>query len=261
MTETVDGTFLLKPHSSNNDKRVSRPLTLPEFIQAFTVYKNVMCEYYPYRRPELDAYERDIVDMAVKYGGTLFYEYHRLFASRAAAHLEKTNIKVDWSIRDRNLFANIFSGSKANACAVCGSIAHSTHYCPCTADSGSSRQTHNTSRQPNFYTAGNRTVDAQGRKRVFVNGKEVCNNYNSQLGCKRQRCDFLHSCSACHGSHPQYLCSANQTKSYATSSAPPAKSERPERTPSAVKTTSQNNLPTTGHNAPNSNKNPAGIKQ
>ena len=45
------------------DPRLNNTLTLAQFIQAFGIYKSIMCESYPLRRLELDLYERDIVDM------------------------------------------------------------------------------------------------------------------------------------------------------------------------------------------------------
>ena len=68
-------------------------------MQAFVIYKNVMCEAYPSRLKELDLYERDIVDMGTSYGGKGFYEYHKQFSSKAAAYLKYYNTKVDWSLR------------------------------------------------------------------------------------------------------------------------------------------------------------------
>ncbi|CAG2198330.1 unnamed protein product [Mytilus edulis] len=49
------------------DPRLTRSLSIGEFIQAFSIYKkcNVLC--LPHRRSELDIYERDIVDMASRY--------------------------------------------------------------------------------------------------------------------------------------------------------------------------------------------------
>lgn len=48
---------------------------------------------------ELDLYERDIIDMATRYPGKGFYEYHRQFSLMAASHLRFNNIMVDWSVR------------------------------------------------------------------------------------------------------------------------------------------------------------------
>ena len=82
-------------HNRKPDPRLNRNLSLNEFMKAFGIYKNVMCQAYPSRREELDMYERDIVDMGYEYGGKGFYEYHKIFSSQAAAYLRYHNIKVD----------------------------------------------------------------------------------------------------------------------------------------------------------------------
>ena len=63
------------------------------------------------RRAELDVYKRDMVDMASRYGGHGFYEYHKLFSARAAAHLKYHNVPVDWSVQNNTLFCNIFANA------------------------------------------------------------------------------------------------------------------------------------------------------
>ena len=46
----------------NNDPRLTRSLTLGEFLTAFAKYRTVFCEVYPQHRKELDDYhEREIV--------------------------------------------------------------------------------------------------------------------------------------------------------------------------------------------------------
>lgn len=69
------------------DPRLNRKLSIEEFISAFGIYKNIMCEQFPHRRAELDLYERDVVEMSTRYGGSGFYEYHKQFSARSAAHL------------------------------------------------------------------------------------------------------------------------------------------------------------------------------
>ena len=66
--DVVHEQVYLKPINVT-DKRMKRNLTLIEFFVAFTKYKNVMCGAFPYRWAELDTYERDIVEMASRYGG------------------------------------------------------------------------------------------------------------------------------------------------------------------------------------------------
>ena len=102
-------------HNRKPDPRLNRNLSLNEFMKAFGIYKNVMCQAYPSRREELDMYERDIVDMGYEYGGKGFYEYHKIFSSQAAAYLRYHNIKVDWSVRNNRLFCNVFVNHKPNS--------------------------------------------------------------------------------------------------------------------------------------------------
>ena len=91
-----------------------------------------MCFVFIHRHVELDLYERDIVDMATRYPGRGFYDYHRQFSLQASAQLRYNNVLVDWSIRDNTLFCNIFANVVPNMCQVCQSTLHSTGFCPST---------------------------------------------------------------------------------------------------------------------------------
>ncbi|VDI30344.1 Hypothetical predicted protein [Mytilus galloprovincialis] len=66
---------LSEDKNNKSDPRSSRSLSLGEFIQAFGIYKNIMCTTFPHRRSELDLYERDLVDMATRYSG--LYEFKK----------------------------------------------------------------------------------------------------------------------------------------------------------------------------------------
>ena len=44
-------------HNRKPDPRLNRNLSLNEFMKAFGIYKNVMCQAYPSRREELDMYK------------------------------------------------------------------------------------------------------------------------------------------------------------------------------------------------------------
>ena len=68
--------------------------------------------------------------MGTRYPGTLFFDYHRSFAAKAASFLDQRNIRVDWSVRDVLLFTEVFSGCKAHACEICHSTIHTTGFCP-----------------------------------------------------------------------------------------------------------------------------------
>lgn len=58
----------------DSDLRLTKSLTMAEFNVAFGVFRDVICEAYPERRKELHSYLAIISDLAMSYGGTLFYE-------------------------------------------------------------------------------------------------------------------------------------------------------------------------------------------
>ena len=71
-----------------------------------------------------------MVDMATRYNGRGFYEYHKSFSAQAAAHLRYSNKKVDWSVRNNKLFASIFVNHRTSSCLHCNSSLHSASFCP-----------------------------------------------------------------------------------------------------------------------------------
>ncbi|PJE78260.1 hypothetical protein CI610_02804 [invertebrate metagenome] len=170
------------------DPRLCKSLTLGEFVKAFSIYRSIMCEYYPNRRQELDIYERDIVELATTYPGSVFYEYHKAFATRAAALLHQRGIKVNWAIRDNQLYTTICSGFRSNSCKLCNNMNHTEDFCPLILNGlGSSAKNHKGNNRN-----GDSNTDSKGRTRVIHHGKEVCNNYNDQDGCNRDNCPYLH---------------------------------------------------------------------
>jgi len=181
------------------DQRLNKNLSICEFIQAFGIFTNIMCEAFANRRNELDLYERDIVDMATRYGGKAFYEYHKMFSLKAAAHLKHQNILVDWSVRNNTLFCNIFANMKPITCQACNSVSHPSRFCPLSAERGS---VHNINH--------NRSKDTYGRNRQFFQGREICNNFNGDQGCQRFRCNNLHVCLSCKQYHSLKQCPASK---------------------------------------------------
>ena len=151
--------------------------------------RTLMCERFD-RQEELDSYLSQIIEMATDFGGSLFYEYHKLFSAKAATVLHNNGIKLDWSIRDTDLYCRLCAGRRVNACTLCSSVAHSTGMCPL----ASSLKTPSAGLNKRNADGVN---DAVGRQRKFHAGVEICNNYNSSNGCNRRICKFLHLCSWC----------------------------------------------------------------
>jgi hypothetical protein len=62
--------------------------------------------------------------------GDKFYEHHKLFSLKSANALSLHKLKVDWSVRDRDLLQLVSSGVKSKSCSLCGEISHDTKFCP-----------------------------------------------------------------------------------------------------------------------------------
>ncbi|MGH0138989.1 UNVERIFIED_CONTAM: hypothetical protein FKN15_025387 [Acipenser sinensis] len=131
----------------SSDPRLLKNLTLGEFVLAFSIFRDVLCTAYPHRREELDLYLAYVVELSVRYGSTMFFEYHESFS---AAVLATDNIIVNWATPDNYLFNQVFGGLRGNACGVCASTGHSTHLCPKTASASSSHITQPPQTPPYF---------------------------------------------------------------------------------------------------------------
>ena len=111
------------------DERLTRNLSLDEFIVAFGRYKKIMCSAFPNRSNELDSYLAHIIETANVWPER-FYEYHQMFSSKCASMLLHHNIKIDWAKGDLNLRTLICAGSSVKSCDACGSNIHSAGMCP-----------------------------------------------------------------------------------------------------------------------------------
>ncbi|MGH0137612.1 UNVERIFIED_CONTAM: hypothetical protein FKN15_020296 [Acipenser sinensis] len=83
---------------------------LGEFVLAFSIYRDVLSSTYPHRQLELDQCLFYIMELSIRYGGTMFYEYHKAFSAKAASILSADNHIVDGSSPDLDLFNRIFNG-------------------------------------------------------------------------------------------------------------------------------------------------------
>lgn len=212
-----------KKDNDRPDPRLNKQLSIAEFVSAFGIYKSIMCEVFPQRRAELDLYERDIIEMATRYTGNGFYQYHKLFSARAAAHLKYQGLPVDWSVRNNTLFCNVFANMKPITCMNCQSINHSVAFCP-NMSRASSLQGRNTQlpfREGNKAMYDNNRNDTYGRPRLSYGGLEICNNFNTEKGCYRPRCNNLHVCAVCKkADHSRLQCHQN-SKNVSAPKVPP----------------------------------------
>lgn len=190
----IDGTVVFaKP----KDLRLQRNLNIQEFIEAFTVYKNIVCETSD-RMREFDMYLQDIIDMSVKYKGCAFYEYHKAFANKVAIIKQTKGLIVDWSVRDEKLYSSICTGYQVNICDFCKSPLHISAMCPNIHTPTNNTRTpmqqkslpeHSSHGNQDTYTKQN--VDSYGRQKLFYRGREVCNNFLAG-SCRRNDCVRAH---------------------------------------------------------------------
>lgn len=164
---------------------------MAEFNIAFGVFRDVICEIQPERRQELDTYLAIISDLAMSYGGTLFYEYHKSFSAKAAMYIQRFNQRLDWSVVDLALISRHFTGHRTLSCSLCGSFSHTSSLCPKVSISSS----------------------ATSKSDVGESSQEVkpaaftplCFHYNENV-CNRSNYKFIHVCSYCGDSHPKSVC-------------------------------------------------------
>lgn len=190
----------LKP----SDPRLHRSLSLPDFILAFIRYMNVMTEVHPERRVELTNYLSFVVKLAVQFPSPLFYEYHKNFSRKAASILFSQGRKIDWSVRDDDLYFQIFAGRRARTCDKCSSVDHSTDFCPSILHADLKTDIFNSSTE-----ARSRPSNWSRVKRVPVltsDNREVCFNFNGYRGCSNSACPRAHLCLKCLQPHSQKDC-------------------------------------------------------
>ncbi len=173
----------------DNDPRLSKTLTLAEFIVAFGVFRDVICEVFPSRRAELDTYLAIIADLSLTYGGTIFYEYHKSLSAKAAMFIQRFNQRLDWSVVDLTLISRHFTGHQALSCSICGSHTHTPNLCPKTVALQSPKP--GSSLQPD--------------PKVMPFATPLCYNFNENV-CKFYNCKYVHACSYCGDVHPKSVC-------------------------------------------------------
>ena len=89
---------------------------------------NILCEAYPEHRVEFDASLALVSDLAMRYGGTLFFEYHKCFSAKAELYIQKFIVRL----LDLDLVSRVFTGHMPMS-SMCGLLAHMVNLCPKTA--------------------------------------------------------------------------------------------------------------------------------
>ncbi|RXN33880.1 poly [Labeo rohita] len=191
----------------NSVHNQSRILSFAEFTIAFTRYSEVICATFPHRRRELSDYLTIVAELALSYGGSHFYTYHKLFSAKCAIRVAQWNQCPYWGALDTELHNRVFLGCRNISCAVCRSFSHSTIDCPFINPSippcPESSQPKSTSYVPRLMDTP-ATPTPTFRRRPSSSDSQVCTDFNNGR-CTRQRCRFMHVCNFCGGAHARLV--------------------------------------------------------
>ncbi|KAM4794878.1 uncharacterized protein WCC33_000014 [Rhinophrynus dorsalis] len=183
------------------DPRLSKKLSIAEFVLAFSIFRDVICSQHPSRREELDLYLYRVVELGYRYGGSAFYDYHRSFSAKAAAAWAQFNYLADWSQLDTELFCQHFAGLRAPVCSVCQATDHTSGFCPnSSTNEPSTSQAKAQALSQSPPRPSRKITDRLGRPIIYVGKDQICNNYN-YTGCVFSACRLLHLC-VFHNLHP-----------------------------------------------------------
>ncbi|KAG1925038.1 proline and serine-rich protein 1-like [Pimephales promelas] len=194
----------------NNTQASSRTLSLAEFCISFNRYTEVICSVFPHRRRELNDYLSIIAELALSYGGSHFYTYHKLFSAKCAVRISQWNQCPYWGALDSDLHNRVFLGCRNISCAICRSVNHATTACPQINPSIPPGPAQIPIKPTSYVPRPAREDLSSGsifpsRAPNVVSNRQVCNNFNEGK-CQRQRCRFLHICNYCGGAHARVVC-------------------------------------------------------
>nr|DAA01994.1 TPA_exp: polyprotein [Danio rerio] len=195
--------LILKPSTSSQ----TRTLSLAEFHVAFSRYTEVICSVFPHRRRELNDYMAIISELALSYGGTHFYTYHKLFSAKCAIRVSQWNQIQYWGAIDFDLHNRVFLGCRNLSCAVCRFSLHSTTSCPFVIPPSDTvpPNPRSTSYVPRTSTSAIPALLPSQSSSRNQSSHNPCFNFNSGR-CYRHPCKFLHICNYCGGAHARIVC-------------------------------------------------------
>jgi hypothetical protein len=188
---------------AKGDSRLTRDLTISEFICAFNIYKRLMCAEYPHRRAELDKYMSFIIEINQKFPGFAFYHYHLQFSAKAAQYCE-VGQRIDWSAPDSTMLSTIVAGLKANVCNLCQAFDHTAAFCGLNSDKTPPRPA---PERATFTATSTATSTAGATANYGGPGKRICRFFQAERGCAKGNCSYQHICAKCFSpDHAAHVC-------------------------------------------------------
>ena len=182
--QLLDGTPLRFMDDSTPKAKTRRHICdLATWLEAWTVYVNVVVQSYPQRTHELLGYQAIIVEANRKFLPDAWLEYDRQFRSAAANDTARK-----WNVVEPNAWQLATSGRARPVCSKC-SLTHppsTSGNCPFRANRAEAN-------------SSNTSINAPS-----VGGRPICRNFNWQR-CQGM-CGRAHVCISCRGRHPHAEC-------------------------------------------------------
>lgn len=162
------------------DKRLNRNSNISEFVTAFSRFKRLVCANYPWRQQELDMYLAHIIEVHNVWP-TRFFEYQKLFSAKCAIALKQNQMLINWSKGDEEILKRMVADAEVSKCNFCASTTHTSSMCMDNQEDGGNSKHHR----------GLQRKDKYDRNIAYHEGKQICNNFNSNR-CSVPYCRRAH---------------------------------------------------------------------
>ena len=193
----------LVPRSQSSKAKVFDFLS---WLQAWNNFVRAFVYYHPHTMSQLLYYQAMVCDYFNQYTFNDVYAYYRNFRQRMAALPD-----LRWGRHDQELVAKFLRTNKL-VCFRCRNFGHVASACslfPTGSDASFARPA---SQQP-----AQRFSQSLSRSRPFSNtgphnppgqivSRQDCWFFNTNGFCNNNRCQSMHRCSTCSGSHPKFMC-------------------------------------------------------
>ncbi|CAF3796879.1 unnamed protein product [Rotaria socialis] len=140
--------------------------------------------------------------MGVQFPPPLFCEHHKNFSHKAAAILSTQDRKINWIIRDDDLYFQICAGRRTGTYDKRSSVDHSTIFCSSIFHGDIKNDV--TTMSMNDSRSCTMAWQRFKRTPIFTaDQREICFNYNGNRGCTNYVCQRARVCLKCQQPDPQ----------------------------------------------------------
>ena len=177
---------------------------LDTWMEAWSIYAGVLISYKPELAPDLFRYQSFIARSSRRFHTHAWLQYDAQFRLKLAS-----NPGMKWSDTDPELIATWLSADASKSkpvCYTCGSPEHMSTDCPLKTSQKAPGL-----RCPVCNMLGHTAQHCPQLTHNKPDGgktEEFCRLWNKRGSCFRgSKCQYVHACSDCRGSHPKSSCS------------------------------------------------------